>query len=140
MDLPPPLIQAIAANAYQRVVELNGPRDKPAASWLDGWRQQVGRFRDESMVPRHKWTDLTLHRHDWVGALSLRDIVQRAVDEHRGSLPEQATAWLELVDNFMRSFTEEVDGWAPVEDRSEGWWWSRLPVDGPVRAGWSANE
>jgi hypothetical protein len=108
--------------------------------WLGGWRDGLVRFDAERSLPRAQWSDTTQHRHDWVGLLHLRDIIESDIRRGPAPLPDAVRSWLDQVDDFLRSFTEEVRDWSAEEASSGEWWWQRLPVDGPVRAGWWAHE
>jgi hypothetical protein len=112
---------------------------KSLAVWLSGWRDELVRFDQERDQPREAWSHTTQHRHDWVGLLHVRDFVESALHERGARISAPVTSWLSSVDDFMCSFTEDVAGWNPEGRAEDRWWWSRLPVSGPVRAGWWAD-
>jgi hypothetical protein len=69
----------------------------------------------------------------------MRTFIEKAMNRHGVGVPPTAVVWLSEVDQFMRSFTEEVADWNPDADPGGGWWSTRLPIRGPVRAGWWAE-
>ncbi|HTR70063.1 MAG TPA: hypothetical protein VMH41_07515, partial [Mycobacteriales bacterium] len=106
--------------------------------WLGAWRDGLVRFEAERSQPKDQWSDGTRHRHDWAGILHLRDIIEADMRRQGTPLPDSALVWLGQVDDFFCGFTEEVADWAG-DDAGTAWWWQRLPLDGPVRAGWWAD-
>jgi hypothetical protein len=94
---------------------------------LEGWAGRVLRIYRESTGPL---SDGTWGAYDLVGACHNRDRAETHLVGRSHAL--------EAVDEFFRSFTEEVgstwvDSLGLPEEKGEGWWWSRVPNRGPVR-------
>ena len=139
VQAPPPLEAALEASTRDELRSVVGAHTRTLDEWLGAWRDGLVRFEAERSLPRDQWSDDTQHRHDWAGILHLRDIIEAEVRLEGAQVPGPALAWLDQVDDFFRSFTEETADWAG-DDAVTGWWWQRLPLGGPVRAGWWADQ
>jgi hypothetical protein len=140
MSVPAPLRESVDTPTFDRLQSIRAVHGKNFTVWLAGWRDRLVHFHLEQDQAREAWSNATQHRHDWMGLLYIRDFIDAAMQEQGARIPEVAISWLATVDEFMRSFTEDVAGWNPEAGPNDGWWWSRLPVTGPVRAGWWADE
>lgn len=95
---------------------------------LEGWAGRVVRLRreaEESADSSDFWGP-----YDLAGACHNRDRVE-ARNEGRSRT-------LEAVDELYRTFTEDVGAaWVDVigigEEKSDHWWWQRVPKRGPLR-------
>ena len=115
-------------------VRVSADRAVPFTDLLDGWDRHLARLHDESQRPGSpdSWG-----AHDYFAALSLRDVIARALPRLSSEQARLADARLRGPDILLRTFTE-IDDRRLVRtpgDRqtSQDWWWDRIPLRGPVR-------
>ena len=118
----------------RRLEQSAGPRGVSIADHLRGWQGWLTTFVSEIDLGPAEWSDRTQHRFDWQGLMHMRDLIGQLE-----GLPPEVVTWLETGDAFLRANTEEVVDWDLDPHPSASWWWQRLPVRGPVRAGWWAK-
>jgi hypothetical protein len=119
------------------VVPLGFGRTRTAADLVVGWAAHVTRLHAEhGLMPAREddvWT-----AQDYVAALIIRDLTERALGQLEPGLRERAGAVVARFDELLRSFTEHDERGLVRRlaggDASPQWWWDRLPVSGPVRA------
>jgi hypothetical protein len=121
-------------------VEVSLPHGRTAslAELLAGWAAHVDRLdadaqRDVERVD--SWTE-----HDYVAALHIRDQVEQALGVAAAPTQRLAVEHLARADARFEGMTSpDVEHLLDsVIDRSEagsGWWWARVPSQGPVRDG-----
>ncbi|TDD58163.1 hypothetical protein E1263_20245 [Kribbella antibiotica] len=103
---------------------------------LLGWYEHVTRIEKEFELPdsdRSVWG-----AHDLVAADFLRDFVARGLELVPEGEAKNFLIALSEVDSKFLSYTEEdkdrvVIGLSGDESEIRGWWWSRIPISGPVR-------
>lgn len=116
------------------VVRLSDTREITLTDLIGAWRAHVERIHDEQGFERGTgWT-----AHDLVAALLLRDRVEDALEGQPSAVRSEAQGLLSGPDGMFSAMTvDDVDGlvrrFAENVDAS-GWWWSRLPGRGPIRA------
>ena len=108
-----------------RVVD-TGERELPLLTVVDSWARHVLRLAEESkgVETRDSWVS-----HDYVGALYVRDEIERGLS---GEINPTVAAIDELLRGFTRpdEFGElRILGY---EVPSEPWWWQRVPSTGPI--------
>jgi hypothetical protein len=113
-------------------------RPQPLLDLVDAWAGRVLKPLSDTDPGVNPNDAATWTVHDLVGALYLRDAVERGVrklsESHANARAEIAV--VTAVDELFRMFTVDdergiihlVDPGAP----SEPWWWHRLPAVGPV--------
>ena len=118
----------------QVVVQLSDTREITLTELLGAWRAHVARIHDELGFDR----DVGWTAHDLVAALLLRDRIEdvlapqpapvrfEAAEAIAGADATFAEMTVQDADRVVRRFAENVD--------ASGWWWSRLPRSGPIRA------
>jgi hypothetical protein len=111
---------------------------QPLLDLVDAWAGRVLKLLSDTDPAVNPNDAATWTIHDLVGALYLRDAVERGVRElsesQRNTGP--GIAAVTAVDELFKSFTvfdkrgviRLVDPGAP----NESWWWHRLPATGPV--------
>jgi hypothetical protein len=122
--------------------DLGHGNSRTVAELVAGWAAHVRRLaaeRDRDAADRDVWT-----AHDYVAALLIRRFVARALEGlDDAGLRERTAVAVTRVDDELRGFTEPdgrglVRGFAADDagtpDPVREWWWSRIPVSGPVRA------
>lgn len=103
---------------------------------VDGWLVQVRRFTiemDSYPDDRRVWA-----AHDFIGALHLRDALERGLDLVSDHDREDVLGHLGKADRDFEAFTEPdqaelLKGVLFDEPIGECWWWKRVPTRGPVR-------
>jgi hypothetical protein len=104
---------------------------------VDGWSAHVHRLVVEqgaSAGDQSVWI-----AHDYVAAMQLRDAIARGVDKLAPALRSDADAGVEAADRLFMDSTSPDEGgvvraFAEIDTSHTGWWWSRLPRTGPIRA------
>jgi hypothetical protein len=104
-----------------------------AASWAANI-EKIDADRARSGDDRSAWTD-----HDLAGALFVRDLLESALGQLPEGLREKVRELVSQTDVRFRSFTvDDPSGLmarvALVDRAGRGWWWSRVPADGPIAA------
>jgi hypothetical protein len=138
-ELLGPLSGAERRELSRPIVRL-GPVDQELLDPLVGWQYHVERFARELDTPESA-DDLVWNGDDWVGALVMRDAVEKALGQLSTASRHKVDAWLAGVDDSFRQMTEPLadpdslrrhsvkEGVRP----SDGWWWTRTPLRGPVK-------
>jgi hypothetical protein len=118
-------------------IRLASGDERTAPQLATAWAANIEKIDSDRARPAddHRvWTE-----HDLAGALFVRDSLERAL----GQLPPPLRAKVERVvaptDERFRSFTVDDSGRrmaavAMVEPTGRGWWWYRVPADGPIVA------
>ena len=118
------------------VVALNAHVSLTMRELVEGWQAHVRRFLvefDSDPGDRDVWGV-----HDYIGALHLRDALERGLDLLGGIERDDAALQVGDTDRQLKAKTEpDHDGLiyrhvSPAEG-GDGWWWRRIPVAGPVR-------
>jgi hypothetical protein len=112
-----------------------GPDKPDAVALAVAWANQVRKIDSDRSLPwsdRSVWTE-----HDLAGALFQRDFVEDALNQLRPELARRLRAYVTVADERFRSFTgtdsgERMGRIARVDPTGRGWWWFRVPVDGPI--------
>jgi hypothetical protein len=124
----------LAVVAERAPVHQSGSR-LDAISMAASWAAHVNKLdhdRHLAADDHSVWTE-----HDLVAALFVRDFLHNALV----LLPSDLAARIEKLttdaDDLFRSFTSEDSGIritkiAEVNPEGRGWWWYRLPTDGPI--------
>jgi hypothetical protein len=138
-ELLGPLSEAERHDLSRPIVRL-GPVDQELEYPLMGWRVHIERFTRELDTPESA-DDLVWNGDDWVGTLIMRDAIEKALHQLSTASRQKVDAWLKGVDDHFRQITEPLadpdslrrhtikEGLRP----SDGWWWTRIPLRGPVR-------
>jgi hypothetical protein len=117
-------------------VDIGHGRTRTAADLIVGWAAHVAKLESQRGLRPSEDRD-AWNAHDYVAALIIRDLAERALSILDADLRERAVAALAVSDEVLRSFTEP-DERALVRtfaqsDAGTGWWWSRVPRTGLVR-------
>jgi len=112
-------------------------RGRDALTWVIGWITHVDKLDRDRALPltdHSIWTE-----HDLVGALFIRDFAARALSSLPSHITERIAEDLAGADERFRGFTVDDSGVlvtriAEVPTPGRGWWWYRIPIDGPVAA------
>ncbi len=116
--------------------DLGHGRSRNLADLVVGWAAHVNRLHSEQYLrpgeDHEAWT-----AHDYVAALIIRDVIERALRLLPREVEDHAFTVVTKHDELLRAFTEPdhtgvLQRFAPGEWGS-GWWWQRLPQSGPVR-------
>ena len=108
---------------------------------IKGWVKHVERLESEHSS-KHASDPETWTAWDYIATLLLRDHIEEAIASVSDPLGSKIRVWIKMVDAELCSFTQTDDSGifarfaseAATEDLfSKGWWWSRVPVSGPVR-------
>lgn len=83
--------------------------------------------------PQDRWTP-----YDFLAALLTRNRVQHALQDLPAETVSVAERALLPVDERFRAFTEQdekglLEPLLAGDERRDGWWWQRVPKEGPVR-------
>ena len=119
-----------------------------AASWVSefghksdaltltvGWANHVDKLDKDRRLP---WEDHSVWtEHDLEAALRIRDRLAQALSRLPAPVAERLSAVVSEADESFRGFTADDTGArmariADVELAGRGWWWFRVPVDGPI--------
>jgi hypothetical protein len=105
------------------------------AAILRGWGSDVRRFIGGVHSTPIK-DAIVWGADDYVGALTMRSMVEDARSQVPAGLKVQFDAWLEQIDSDYRGFTAPDDAhllgrWIH-QDVPDQWWWHRVPPSGPV--------
>ena len=100
-----------------------------------GWVSHVEKLDKDRALPmtdRTIWTE-----HDLAAALFIRDFLARALDKLPSAIAQRLSPFAEEADARFQSFTIQDSGArmatvAGVDLSGRGWWWYRVPADGPV--------
>ena len=76
--------------------------------------------------------------HDYIGALHLRDALDRGLGLLSGTERDDAARRIGNADRELEAQTEPdqdglIHGLVSNVEGGDGWWWQRIPVRGPVR-------
>ncbi len=115
--------------------EENAPGEgNPIFELGDGWAAHLARFTDEMRMPL---SDEVWNADDWVAALYMRDGLHRAVAFVPTACQDAVSEWLMTIGTRFRDLTEDDDANLIARvigaDPTQGWWWRRVPLGGPVR-------
>jgi hypothetical protein len=93
---------------------------------------KLDRDRDLPHEDRSVWNE-----YDLVAALTMRDILASALALLPADLATRVEKLTTSTDDRFRSFTSEDSGIritkiAEVSPEGRGWWWYRIPTDGPI--------
>ena len=118
----------------QVVVRLSDTREITLTGLIGAWRAHVERIHDELGFDRGTgWT-----AHDLVAALLLRDRIEDTLEGQSSAVRSEAQDLLAGADGMFSAMTvDDVDGLVrgfAENAGAVGWWWSRLPRRGPIRA------
>lgn len=124
------------ARLESTTVPLGHGRTRTAADLIVGWAAHVtrlGRELDRRLAEhREVW-----NAHDYVAALLIRGLVERALDGLDEELRASASRAVQRFDDQLRSFTEPDERGLlrrfAAADAGSQWWWERIPTSGPVR-------
>lgn len=126
------------------MVDVSDSRETSFKFLIDSWASHVERIRRESIKPDSltSWGG-----HDYVAALHIRNMIEASWDRLPESVRARARADVDVTDESLREFTElcetnVISQFAGEPARSD-WWWSRVPLTGPVREEidhWFANK
>lgn len=124
-------LAAMAADA----VALPDGSTPDAVTLAVAWAKHVSKLDADRALPytdRSVWTE-----HDLAGSMFLRDNLDRALAALRPPLRERVAAFVQPADEQFRSFTVDDSGEriaviARVDVAGRGWWWFRVPADGPI--------
>jgi hypothetical protein len=119
-------------------VPLSYGRTSSLAELLAGWAAHVDRLDAEAQrATEHveSWTE-----HDYVAALHIRDQVEQGLLAAADSVRRLAVDYLARADGRFKVMTSPdsehlLDVVIDRGERGEGWWWARIPNQGPVRDG-----
>jgi hypothetical protein len=109
---------------------------KPDALTLAvAWATHVSKMDADRALPysdRSVWTE-----HDLAASMFLRDNLERALAALRPQLRARIDEFVRAADDRFRSYTVDDSGKriafiASVDVTGRGWWWFRVPVDGPI--------
>lgn len=120
--------------AAQAVPDQYG-RTLDAAQAASAWAAEVHKIDRDRALP---WEDRSVwNEHDLAGALFLRDRVEQTLLALTPELAQRLRPYLDSVDEHFRSFTVADSGdrmaqIAQVDMAGRGWWWFRVPADGPI--------
>ncbi|MCL2849518.1 MAG: hypothetical protein FWE61_05685 [Micrococcales bacterium] len=100
-----------------------------------GWADEVDRFDRERTLPASNNSVRT--EHDFIGALFYRDMAEDAIRALPERLALKVRPYLETGDQLFLKFTVPDSGASVAvlgntDVAGRGWWWFRLPIDGPV--------
>jgi hypothetical protein len=112
------------------------------ASWAANI-EKIDSDRVRSADDHSAWTE-----HDLAGALFVRDSLERALRQLPDAVREKVEQAVSRTDERFRGFTVDDPGHrmakvAMVDRAGRGWWWYRVPADGPIvtdLAQWSADD
>ncbi len=104
-----------------------------AASWA-AHIEKIDSDRARPSDDRSVWTE-----HDLAGALFVRDSLETALRQLPGRVRDKVEPGVRGTDARFRGFTVDDPGHrmakvAMVEGAGRGWWWYRVPADGPIVA------
>jgi len=100
-----------------------------------GWANHVDKLDKDRRLP---WEDHSVWtEHDLEAALRIRDRLAQALSRLPAPVAERLSEVVSEADESFRDFTADDTGArmariAHVELAGRGWWWFRVPVDGPV--------
>lgn len=118
------------------VVPASPDRSLGLADLVGAWREHLLKFESDLLVAADDRS--TWGAHDYVAALVIRDLIAQGValvSLDLRSRIERAVAELDQrFTNFSEpdpeGYTERIDGRSKPD---RGWWWHRIPKNGPVR-------
>lgn len=117
------------------VVAVNKHVSLTLGELVDGWQQHVQRFVAELDTDPHDRT--TWGVHDYIGALHLRDAVERGLALLQDGEQADAIRHVTPVDRKLEEQTEPDEaallGVFPSDSSGGSWWWHRVPTRGPIR-------
>jgi hypothetical protein len=104
-------------------------------NWRGAWAANVEKiYRDRSLTAADlkAWSE-----HDLAGALFARDRLESGLRTLPVALQERMQGCIDVADDLYRSFTVADSGRrmsriAQIEPTGMGWWWFRVPGDGPI--------
>jgi hypothetical protein len=113
-----------------------------AASWAANI-EKIDSDRARPADDRSVWTE-----HDLAGALFVRDSLERALRQLPDAVRDKVERAVRQTDDRFRGFTVDDPGHrmakvAMVDRAGRGWWWYRVPADGPIVADlarWPATD
>lgn len=117
-------------HSFRKLLEEEGSTGLEIADRLDGWASEVLQCRADALSDNGgEAKDRGLDH--FFGTVKARDRLEMQLGEHDLYV-------LGAIDALFSSFTEEVDDdWCLLTGlehlAGNGWWWSRMPVSGPVR-------
>lgn len=119
-----------------RSVSMNAYVTVNLGQLADSWKHHVTRFVAEFDSPRGDRT--TWGVHDYTAALYIRDAIQSALAELS---PEERALVVQAIDSADRDLralveldsTERLLMAASSKPDVVSWWWTHIPVRGPVR-------
>ena len=134
-DLRASITEAELAELAADAVPLPDESKPDAVTLAVAWAKHVSKMDDDRALPysdRTVWTE-----HDLAGSLFLRDRLERALAAIRPALRERIDDSVKTADDRFRSYTVDDSGKriahiAGVDVAGRGWWWFRVPVDGPI--------
>lgn len=117
-------------------VRVSASREIDLYDLVAGWYQHVRKMESDLQLPD---SDRTVWgAYDLLAALSLRDFMARGLGELDPDCSTAASAAVKDVDDRFLSYTEQDDSQRieTLDDsigEGRGWWWKRIPVNGPIR-------
>jgi hypothetical protein len=114
-----------------RILEQDGAVGLELAQRLDGWASEVLQCRADALDLIDDGERDNRGLDHFFGAVKARDRLE-------ASLGSSDLYLVAVIDALFASFTAEVDSdWSllvePGPTAGNDWWWSRMPVSGPVR-------
>lgn len=110
--------------------------DKPdAIGFVVAWALHVDKIDADRALD---WSDHSVwNEYDLLAALYIRDRAEKAIVRLSPALQAKLQALLAGPDDRFRGFTVADSGKrmaqiAGVDATGRGWWWYRVPVDGPI--------
>ena len=116
-------------------VTLGESTERDAIDLAISWAAHVRKIDTDRALPwsdRSVWTE-----HDLAAALHMRDFVQMALDRLPSTLRERMRQVVAATDEQFRSYTiddprERMAVVAGIDLAGRGWWWRRVPENGPI--------
>lgn len=116
-----------------------GPATQSLLDLIDAWAGRVLKLLSDTAPGVDPNDGATWTIHDLIGALYLRDAIERGLHklmEIAGSTAELAT--VTAIDELFSTFTLDdergVVHLVDTEAPNSPWWWRRLPMAGPIAA------
>jgi hypothetical protein len=106
-----------------------------AIGYLVAWALHVDKIDADRALD---WSDHSVwNEYDLMGALYIRDMAEKAILRLSPGLQAKLRTLVAAPDDKYRGFTvadpgKQMAQIANVSATGEGWWWYRVPLDGPI--------